>query len=78
MTHRLCAQKPEGDCEAIRAHFGLASCAEVALIGDRYLTDVLFGNRHGMFTIRTAPFCPEKDNFVVRLVRESCLVWMSR
>ena len=26
------------------------------MVGDRYFTDVLYGNRHGMGTIRTAPF----------------------
>lgn len=26
------------------------------MVGDRYLTDVVYGNRHGMLTIRTQPF----------------------
>lgn len=26
------------------------------MVGDRFLTDVVFGNRNGMLTIRPAPF----------------------
>ena len=39
------------------------------MVGDRYLTDVVYGNRHGMLTIRTQPFKPASDKLVVRLAR---------
>ncbi|GBF97341.1 hypothetical protein Rsub_10032 [Raphidocelis subcapitata] len=47
-------KKPAGSCDELEAHFG-CSASEVVFIGDRYLTDVVFGNRHGMLTIRVAP-----------------------
>ena len=31
-------------------------CEKFVFVGDRYLTDVVFGNKSGMFTIRVAPF----------------------
>ena len=30
--------------------------SEVVMIGDRYLTDVVYGNRNGLFTVRTKAF----------------------
>ena len=39
------------------------------MVGDRYFTDVLYGNRHGMLTIRPAPFAPRGDSRVVRAAR---------
>ncbi len=39
------------------------------MIGDRYFTDVLYGNRHGMLTVRPAPFAPRGDGRVVRAAR---------
>ena len=36
--------------------------------GDRTLTDIVYGNRLGMYTIKTVAFSPEKDNFMVRSV----------
>lgn len=52
------------------------------MVGDRYLTDVLYGNRHGMLTLRPAPFAPARDGAVVRAARalEDALVrrWLRR
>lgn len=31
------------------------------MIGDRYLTDVVYGNRHGLLTIRPAPLTLEGE-----------------
>jgi phosphatidylglycerophosphatase GEP4 len=45
-------------------------------IGDRYLTDVVFGNRHGMLTIRVAPLTSKGEPTTVaaaRLVEEACV-----
>lgn len=63
------AKKPGGTAEAVSAHFGGASPSSLVMVGDRYLTDIVYGNRHGMLTIRTAPFAPHKDKRVVRLAR---------
>ena len=32
------------------------------MVGDRLLTDVVFGNLHGMFTVRCAPLCTGSEN----------------
>ena len=42
---------------------------EVAVIGDRILSDVVMGNSHGMFTVYVEPICTARENFMVRLVR---------
>lgn len=39
------------------------------MIGDRFLTDVAFGNRLGMLTIRPEPFTSEGETRTVRAVR---------
>ena len=38
------------------------------MIGDRYLTDIVYGNRHGMLTIRPSPLTAEGENLSVRWV----------
>ena len=40
------------------------------MVGDRYMTDVVFGNRLGMMTIRPAPLTWEGDPATVRMVRK--------
>ncbi|CAM9887727.1 unnamed protein product [Choristocarpus tenellus] len=35
---------------------------ELCIVGDRLLTDVVFGNLHGMFTVHTSPLTLEGDN----------------
>jgi hypothetical protein len=32
------------------------------MVGDRLLTDVVFGNLHGMLTVHTLPLCAGADN----------------
>ncbi|DBA03242.1 TPA: hypothetical protein N0F65_011601 [Lagenidium giganteum] len=46
------SSKKPGGIEQLQAHFGVDP-AHLIMIGDRYSTDVLFGNMHGMLTIRT-------------------------
>jgi hypothetical protein len=43
--------------------------SRLVMIGDRYLTDVVYGNRHGMLTIRPSPLTLQGEPFTVRLVR---------
>jgi HAD superfamily phosphatase (TIGR01668 family) len=39
----------------IEEYFG-CGCDELVMVGDRYMTDVVFGNRLGMMTVRVKPF----------------------
>ena len=39
------------------------------MVGDRYLTDIVYGNRNGLLTIRPAPLTMKGDPSVVRMVR---------
>jgi phosphatidylglycerophosphatase GEP4 len=39
------------------------------MVGDRYLTDIVYGNLNGMLTIRPAPFTLEGETTVVKGVR---------
>jgi predicted HAD superfamily phosphohydrolase YqeG len=39
------------------------------MVGDRFLTDVVFGNRNGMLTIRPAPFTSKGEPKAVLAVR---------
>ena len=38
------------------------------MIGDRYMTDIAFGNRLGMLTIRPEPFTSAGETKAVRAV----------
>ena len=62
------AVKPRrGGFRHIAAHFGLAP-AQMAVVGDQLFTDILVGNRSGMYTILVLPLC--KTEFIgTRLVR---------
>lgn len=46
------------------------------MIGDRYLTDVVYGNRHGLLTIRPAPLTLEGEPSAVLLVRNATALLM--
>ena len=62
-------KKPRG-FESVEAYFGPdTDVSSLAMVGDRYLTDVTFGNLHGMFTVRTAPITDEGESFVIRRAR---------
>ena len=58
-------KKPRG-FESVRAHFGNVDPARLVMVGDRYLTDVTFGNLHGMLCVRTAQLTSAGDNPVAR------------
>ena len=66
-------KKPEGLPEVLR--FFEAQCGtavrpeELCVIGDRVLTDVVFGNLHGALTVHVRPLTTAGDNAVARLVR---------
>lgn len=49
LRHR--EKKPAGGCEELLQQFGCAA-HEIVAVGDRVLTDVVFGNTHGMLTVQ--------------------------
>lgn len=61
-------KKPAGGAEDVERHFN-CSVDKLIMVGDRYLTDVAFGNRLGMLTIRPVPFTAEGEPKAVRAVR---------
>ena len=61
-------KKPRG-FESVRAHFGGADPASLVMGGDRFLTDVVFGNLHGMLTVHTRQLTSVGDNKVAALMR---------
>jgi phosphatidylglycerophosphatase GEP4 len=42
------------------------------MVGDRYMTDVVFGNRLGMMTIRPAPLTWDGEPSTVKMVTCAC------
>ena len=56
-------EKKPGGIEEVMQHFpNVHEPSELCMVGDRLLTDVVFGNLHGMMTIHTLPLCSGKDN----------------
>jgi phosphatidylglycerophosphatase GEP4 len=62
LRHR--AKKPAGDAGDLEAALGgqggkgsgkAVKATRAVFVGDRYLTDVAYGNRHGMLTVRVSP-----------------------
>jgi phosphatidylglycerophosphatase GEP4 len=60
-------QKPGGIAEVLQ--YFKCEPHELVVIGDRYFTDMLFGNLYGMLTIHTAPLTAKGENFSVKAVR---------
>eukprot|EP00927_Polykrikos_kofoidii_P055277 TRINITY_DN49554_c0_g1_i1.p1 TRINITY_DN49554_c0_g1~~TRINITY_DN49554_c0_g1_i1.p1 ORF type:complete len:235 (+),score=35.93 TRINITY_DN49554_c0_g1_i1:76-780(+) len=86
VLRRQC-KKPGGFQDLIslfRSFDGLGNVEphELAMVGDRLLTDVVFGNIHGMLTIHVQPLTLRGDNpvaLVVRAIENSiCLPVASR
>jgi len=67
---RHASKKPGGAPGALAAHFGIppSSVPSLVMVGDRYLTDVVYGNRLGLLTVRPAPVTAEGEPRAVRLV----------
>lgn len=67
------AEKKPGGLQEVLAHFQLTDPATICVVGDRLLTDIVFGNLHGMLTIHTLPFSDAesaaKDNWTAKLLR---------
>ncbi|KAL4095940.1 hypothetical protein PRIC1_009307 [Phytophthora ramorum] len=59
-------QKKPGGIAFVKKHFGGVDPETLVVIGDRYSTDVLFGNLNGLLTIRTEQFTPQSESVVNR------------
>lgn len=55
-------EKKPGGLEEVLRHFELDDPSQICMIGDRLLTDVVFGNLHGMLTVHTLPLCTGSEN----------------
>ncbi|MFI3283793.1 MAG: YqeG family HAD IIIA-type phosphatase [Erysipelotrichaceae bacterium] len=54
--------------------------SKIAIIGDQLLTDVLGGNRMGLFTIYTTPLVSRDINFtkINRLFEKQIIIWLKK
>jgi phosphatidylglycerophosphatase GEP4 len=55
-------EKKPGGLEEVLKHFGIDDPAKICMVGDRLLTDIVFGNLYGMLTVHTLPLCHGEDN----------------
>lgn len=66
-------EKKPGGLQEVLQHFQLEDPAAVCVVGDRLLTDVVFGNLYGLLTVHTLPLCqgPENasDNWTAKMLR---------
>ncbi|GKY93167.1 hypothetical protein MPSEU_000284700 [Mayamaea pseudoterrestris] len=66
-------EKKPGGLQEMLQHFELEDPATICIVGDRLLTDVVFGNLYGLLTVHCLPLCqgPEniKDNWTAKLLR---------
>lgn len=67
-------KKPGGLAEVLN-HFSMEDPAALCMVGDRLLTDVVFGNLYGMLTVHTLPLCSgeenARDNKVAKVIRSA-------
>jgi phosphatidylglycerophosphatase GEP4 len=57
--------KKPGGLEEVLQHFekcGVKDATELCMVGDRLLTDIVFGNLYGMLTVHCLPLCSGDDN----------------
>ncbi|KAL3817493.1 hypothetical protein ACHAXA_007083 [Cyclostephanos tholiformis] len=56
-------EKKPGGIDEVMKHFPkVEDASQLCMVGDRLLTDVVFGNLHGMLTVHTLPLCTGKEN----------------
>lgn len=55
-------EKKPGGLPEVLLHFHAEDPATLCMVGDRLLTDVVFGNLYGMLTVHTLPLCKGSDN----------------
>lgn len=61
-------KKPAGTADDLAKHFG-CDPSRLIMVGDRYFTDIVFGNNNGLLTIRPAPLTSVGEPFIVQKVR---------
>ena len=66
-------EKKPGGLREVLEHFHVEDPSTLCMVGDRLLTDVVFGNLYGMLTVHTLPLCKgnenKQDNTVAKAVR---------
>jgi phosphatidylglycerophosphatase GEP4 len=66
-------EKKPGGLQNVLDHFEMSDPARLCMVGDRLLTDIVFGNLHGMLTVHTLPLCRGnengRDNWTAKLLR---------
>uniref|UniRef100_A0A803QLN4 Uncharacterized protein n=1 Tax=Cannabis sativa TaxID=3483 RepID=A0A803QLN4_CANSA len=67
IRHRV--KKPAGTAEEVEKHFG-CEASQLIMVGDRPLTDIVYGNMNGFLTILTEPLSLTEEPFIVRQVRK--------
>jgi len=55
-------KKPGGLDETMRHFPDVDDPSQLCMVGDRLLTDIVFGNLHGMLTVHILPLCTGKEN----------------
>lgn len=57
-------EKKPGGLEEVMKHFGddISDPSQLCMVGDRLLTDVVFGNLFGMLTVHCDPLCSGEEN----------------
>ncbi|XP_047071831.1 phosphatidylglycerophosphate phosphatase 1, chloroplastic/mitochondrial-like [Lolium rigidum] len=63
------AKKPAGAAKEIESYFG-CSASDLVLVGDRYFTDIVYGNRNGFLTVLTEPLSFAGESYIVKRVRK--------
>eukprot|EP00578_Thalassiosira_sp_NH16_P018695 CAMPEP_0181083334 /NCGR_PEP_ID=MMETSP1071-20121207/4102_1 /TAXON_ID=35127 /ORGANISM="Thalassiosira sp., Strain NH16" /LENGTH=237 /DNA_ID=CAMNT_0023164985 /DNA_START=33 /DNA_END=746 /DNA_ORIENTATION=- len=57
------SEKKPGGLNEVMDHFpNVDDASQLCMVGDRLLTDIVFGNLHGMLTVHILPLCSGKDN----------------
>lgn len=66
-------EKKPGGLDEVLKHFDETDPARLCMVGDRLLTDIVFGNLHGMLTVHSLPLCEgkenKKDNWTAKIIR---------
>jgi len=75
LRHR--AKKPDGEPEILQEQLGCKT-EELVMIGDRVFTDVVYGNRMGMLTVKVESFSSEGEKVTVKFSRWAELKLLKR
>lgn len=67
-------EKKPGGLEEVMNHFSnVDDPSQLCMVGDRLLTDIVFGNLYGMLTVHCDPLCSgeenKNDNKIARVIR---------